>query len=87
MDISVHFDARQYKTVMQFTYVLDNKVHCREIDSVENTPYPSARLDSEQIQLLISFLHQALVASVMREPDYESQRGISVPVDTNPTRE
>jgi hypothetical protein len=36
---------------------------------------------------IINATGQSMVASRMREPDYDSQRGISVPVETNPSRE
>lgn len=36
---------------------------------------------------IIKATGQSMVASQMREPDFEKQRGISVSVDTNPSRE
>lgn len=87
MEIHLHFDARRYQSVLTFSYFADGKSICHDIDIDSNNPYPGVTLDAEQITALISVLYQALVSSLVREPDYESERGISVPVDTNPTRE
>lgn len=36
---------------------------------------------------IINATGQSMVASQMKEPDYNCMRGLEVPVDTNPTRE
>lgn len=87
MDISVHFDARQYRTVMHFSYIANNAIEVREIDVDNNNPYPCVRLSDEQVNLLIKFMQESLVASQVKEPDYESQRGISVSVDMDRSKD
>lgn len=46
-------------------------------------------MKKHQIEFLISYLMKyiAYVDSVENKPDYQEQRGIEVPVETNPTRE
>jgi hypothetical protein len=87
LDISIHFDARQCKTVMQFSYVSDNGIQVREVDMDRNNPYPGVRINAEQVKLLIQFMNESLVPSQMKEPDYNAQRGISVPVDTDRSKD
>lgn len=84
VDISVVFNIRKYGASLQFSFVKDDKIFHFNKDGVENSPYPNAHFDQEEIKSLILFLNESLLPSSVREPDYETQRGISVHVDTNP---
>jgi len=87
LEITVCFNVREYRSVMNLTYTTPEHVISYEIDLDGHSPYPHVNLDQDQLKLLIDVLNEALVASQVKEPDYDSQRGISVPVDTNPSRE
>lgn len=67
MNIEIYFSMKEYTYVIQFIYVMNNIIHKKEMEGVSSTPYLSARLDSAQIQSLISFLNDALIASQQSE--------------------
>lgn len=87
VELSVTFSPKNSSFLINFSHNSNGHYESWHIETDGGTPFPFVKLNQKNIKSLIALLNGALVASQMREPDYEPQRGISVPVETNPTRD
>lgn len=88
----IKFEVEQDFRCCQYVFIA--QCHgCTEVVSMTNETLAEL-MGSKKLEAGIAFhpdrnkfLEHHLVASQMREPNYESERGISIPVQMNPLRE
>ena len=81
LTVGFKFSPEKYQNEIVLMYVDGSIIEDHKIILGRAGIYPTARLDNEEIKELISFLLKAINSSNTKKPDYDSERGISVPVE------
>ncbi len=97
LEILVDHDIQNYATRLLLNYkpTIDDNTYCFYLPLEVHLQHRS-QISRHKVRELIDYLNlylkvleteEDLVASQKKEPNFEQERGISVAVDTNPSRE